>query len=323
MTALTAIARGSETAAVTTGSASQVLARHGKSFHLASRFLDGPTAERAARLYRFCRHVDDLADETGDPARARIRLTALANDLENGVTVDPIAMDFLALAAEVDMPHEPALELIQGVLSDLGPVRFETERALHRYCYRVAGTVGLMMCSVLGVDDPAAAPFAIDLGVAMQLTNIARDIDADARMDRRYLPASIVGRLEPGSMLEPDVDVRRRLRHGVQWLLEEADRFYASGEEGLVYLPERARLGIRVAARVYARIGAVLESWAFASWRGRAVVPTKGKVAATAGAVLGERSARLADTLPVHDRVLHRCLGGLPGSDDRLLSLAS
>ena len=269
---------------------------------------------RCARLYAFCRYVDDLADESSAAQRADMRLERLALQLRQGRAHDPVAQDFLELVADCDMDLAPALELIRGVRSDLGRVRFADQRTLHRYCYRVAGTVGLMMCDVLGVEDPQAYRYAIDLGIAMQLTNIARDVHEDAQQDRRYVPGPLVSQADPAAIAAPDARLQRELRSAVDWLLLEADRYYRSAAIGYRYLPGRARTAIRVAARVYRAIGTELRRQDCASWRGRAYVPGWKKPLLA----LGQFPAAARDGLrrrdATHTPGLHRHLDGLYGA---------
>jgi phytoene synthase len=163
-----------------TEAAKAVLKRNSRSFHFASRFLGNRHGERAARLYALCRAIDDLADEAPDAVLADARLASLLQAIAADDHTDAIASAALALRAETGLPVDALEVLIYGVRSDLQPVAIPDEARLVDYAYSVAGTVGLMMCSVLDVDDPRAAPFAVDLGIAMQLTNIARDVGADA-----------------------------------------------------------------------------------------------------------------------------------------------
>ena len=228
--------------AVAARAARAVLQRHGRTFFVASRLLGRRHAERAAVLYAFCRHVDNLADEASDPTSARAALAAVQHALRTGLAPDPWTRAMLALQSETGMAVGPALDLVAGVAGDLEDVRVADEAALLLYSYRVAGTVGLMMCAALDVHDPRAHPFAIDLGIAMQLTNIARDVGEDARMGRRYLPASWIGEVAPAAIAEPDLPLQRQLQDATRRLLALADRYYASGESGLAYLPRRARL---------------------------------------------------------------------------------
>ena len=298
--------------------AASTLSRHGRSFHFASKLLDPQTANRSARLYRFCRYVDDIADDAEDLDLARQRLDKISAMLVDCISDDPVIADFLDLTRECRIEIEPALELLRGVRSDLDLVRFADEAELLRYCYRVAGTVGLMMCAVLGVRQPQAYPFAIDLGIAMQLTNIARDVAEDAAQGRRYLPASMVGEVEPSEIEHPDPELRNRLALGVDALLNLAERYYDSGQRGLVFLPNRARLGIRVAARVYRRIGKRIRRNDCASWRGRAIVPGWQKVGVALWAITLEYSLRPHMRVGQHDGRLHQTLRGLFGTSRAL-----
>ncbi len=289
--------------------ANDLLRANGKSFYFASLVLDRETAERCARLYRFCRYVDDIADECDDPDAAREQLLGVIEQLETGRSGDPVVADLITLAAETGMPIEPAVHLVRGVLDDLGEVRIRDVADLHRYCYHVAGTVGLLMCGVMGVRNPDAFPFAIDLGIGMQLTNIARDVLEDARAGRRYIPASIIGDIEPDALIDPDEETQARIADSVCWLLGEADRYYRSGEAGLVFLPPRAQFAIRIASRVYHRIGVRLRKRNFASWQGRTVVslPEKMLVGASA-AITHVKSRGRSEEAPLHTALLHRWL---------------
>ncbi len=288
---------------------SEILKRNGKSFYFASLVLDSETAERCARLYAFCRYVDDLADESDDPEASRSELMAVIDALQTGTASEPIIADFISLSEQMQIPAAPAIDLVQGVLQDLDEVRIEDVGELHNYCYRVAGTVGLLMCGVLGVRDTRAYPFAIDLGIGMQLTNIARDVLEDAEAGRRYIPASIIGDVTPAELVEPVEDMQSRIADAVCWLLGEADRFYRSGEAGLIFLPSRARLAIRIAAHVYHRIGVRLRKRGFAVWNGRAVVPLPEKVAVGVRAAGAHwRARKSGKSLPLHTGLLHRWL---------------
>ncbi len=290
--------------------ANDVLKRNGKSFYFASLALDRLQAERCARLYAFCRYVDDLADEADDKEHAHRCLLGVIEDLTANCSDDAVVADFLALSSECEMSTEPAIDLVHGVLQDLeSEVMVDDVAALHHYCYRVAGTVGLLMCGVLGVRDPRAYPFAIDLGIGMQLTNIARDVLEDARAGRRYIPRSIIGDVTPEQLVEPDEAMQSRIADAVCWILGEADRFYRSGEAGLVFLPTRAQLAIRIAARVYHRIGVRLRKTGFAAWRGRTVVSLPEKIVVGLSATRAHWKSRKTDqSLPLHAALLHRWL---------------
>lgn len=261
--------------------ADRLLAGRGHSFHWARRLLSARHAERATRLYGFCRRIDDVADEATDAASAQAALAVIRRALRTGDCDAAETADMLQLMRICGIDPVVPLELIRGVEGDLGDVRVTDMDELLRYCYRVAGTVGLMMTAALDVTTPEALPHAIDLGIAMQLTNICRDVRDDAMLGRRYLPAAWVGPLEPAALIDPTPAVKAIVTDALRRLLDTADRHYASGEEGLRYLPAGARTGILVAARAYRGIGTVLRERGFDCWSSRAAVSAAGKVAIT------------------------------------------
>jgi len=305
----------SATVAFGNAEAQAILHYHARSFAWAARLLPAATRSDAARLYAFCRTIDDLADNA--PAeQAHRRLAAVRMALEAGDDSDPVARVALDLAARRSLPVEAAVELVAGVHGDLDRCELATTADLVRYAYRVAGTVGLMMRPLLGARDPAADPYAVDLGIAMQLTNIARDVVEDAERGRRYLPDDLLGAaVRPERLLAPDPGLREDGFAAIRQLLRLADRYYASGEQGMVFLPRRSRLGILVAGRIYRAIGdRILALGPDTYWRTRASVSaaTKTRLTAAAGAewLRARRGARA-----VHDPRLHEPITGWPGSD--------
>jgi phytoene synthase len=288
-----------------TAEARAILARHGRSFAFAARLLPAVSADCAPRLYAVCRSVDDLADRVGGERAAR-RLAALRRALLRGDAGDPLAAEILALEAERGLDRGAAVALVDGVAGDLGPVRLPDERAMLAYAYRVAGTVGLMMCPVLGVRDGRARRHAVDLGIAMQLTNIARDVAEDAAAGRRYLPGTWID-AAPVRIAEPDHALAREIRGAVLRLLDLAERYYASGAAGYGHLPVRARPGIAAAASIYRAIGTELRRRGGDAHAGRARVSAPRKTLLAAGAL----RALAARPAPVHDPELHRPLAGL------------
>ncbi len=283
-----------------------VLARHGRSFRLAGRLLPGPTLGLAAELYAFCRAVDDLADEAPDPVAARGELLALRRALLSDDRGHPLAGRLLALHRSHGVSPQAAVALVDTVLLDLGPVRLATEAELLRYAYGVAGTVGLMMCAVLDARSAQAAPHAIDLGIAMQLTNIARDVTEDAARGRVYLPAAWL----PAGLTLADMAVAPEpVFAAVRKVLEQAGRRYRSAELGYRHLPARVRPAIRAAARLYEEIGRrILRRGPDYLLAGRCVVPMPHKLALLAGCF-----AARSPSGP-HDARLHEALCGMPGA---------
>lgn len=309
------------TTALAVNEARAVLAKHAKSFRFAGLFLPADRLDDAAVVYAFCRVVDDAIDEAPDRAAARREAAALADELDGRAPPRPAVAAFLLTAARLEMDLGFARGLIEGVAFDARErVRIADDAGLLRYCYLVAGTVGGMMCAVLGVKDPRALPHAVDLGVGMQLTNICRDVLEDAGRDRVYVPAS---RLLASGVFDPD-GLPGNLRAGrgdgpalaavVDELLTVADRYYDSADAGMRFIPWRSRLAILVAGRVYRAIGAVLRRRGCDVLAGRVSTSLPQKVwqalcAVGAFAVLAFARPRS------HDAGLHGALKGLPGSN--------
>ena len=271
----------------------QILKRHGRSFHFASLFLSADHRGRAADLYAFCRQVDDIADEATDKNKAWDELETIKTNLSKGTNGESRA----------------AYDLVATVQSDLRTVDLQTQDDLIQYAYGVAGTVGLLMCDVLGVHDARAKSYAIDLGIGMQLTNIARDVQADALIGRRYLPMSWTKNLSIGGLARPGPKEQSQIAQGIKQLLTLADQYYDSAMNGLGYLPVRARFAIFVAARVYAEIGYKIRRNAYCVWEGRTIVSTARKLAVTLRAIVDFLTTpRLHRRGVSHDETLHRAL---------------
>jgi phytoene synthase len=149
----------------------------------------------------------------------------------------------------------------------------------------------------------------------MQLTNIARDVDEDARRGHRYLPEAWVGPVTPQQIVDPDPETKHILRQASRRLLDRAEIYYRSADHGLGHLPARARFAILVAGRVYRQIGVSIARQDHAPWQGRARVSRPEKLQVAAGAALsflGRPHLHARDA--VHDRTLHEALAGLPGT---------
>jgi len=278
----------------------ELLARAGKSFHLAGKFLPPERRRAATQLYAFCRGLDDLADETGDAAQ----IEAVAAALEKRDASHPLAALYLTLE---NPDPAPAIALARALRDDTGPTIIADERGLLRYCHGVAGTVGLMMARVLGATDPSAGWHAIDLGIALQLTNIARDTREDADHGRRYVPTLWLDTSPGGIRRAPE-----RVHQAALRCLALAEPYYASGIAGLAYLPSESRQGILVAAKVYREIGEEMRRQVPHRPSDRVTVPTWRKAALVAQAFLQDSPWK--PPAPPHDASLHRHLDGLVGA---------
>lgn len=292
-------------------SARQVMAHHAKTFFWASRLLPGDVRDDIEVLYAFCRYVDDVADETDDGAR---HLERILRDFEAGSSATTHIAAFLELAQRRQIDLECPRELIRGAQTDLTQVRIADERALLRYSYRVASTVGLMFCAVAGVTDREPLAYAIDLGIAMQLTNIARDVCEDYAIDRVYLPATWIDPQRIArAVRDADPGARVAVLAQVTRLIQLAAQYYRSADRGIPFLPPLARWAVLTASRAYEGIGDRIVANPDRYWQGRVYTRKRYKLAWTVGAAAYIAAGRTSE-LPhdAHEANLHAALDGLP-----------
>jgi phytoene synthase len=260
--------------------ARQALAVGSQSFALAGRLLPRRLRDEAAVIYAYCRRADDQIDEVPahEAAGAVARLRAELDDLVAGVPqADPVLAAFQTVMHRRAISRVHVDDLLDGMAMDAvpGPIVYQSWDDLLLYCYRVAGTVGLMMCHVLGADDAQAARPAAALGMAMQLTNIARDVAEDWARGRLYIPRALLDAdggpaLVPGGPLP--TAAAARLARAVPQLLAAARPLYAWGDSGLVHLPTRAAITVRAARLIYSSIGDVIAARGHDVTAGRARV---------------------------------------------------
>jgi phytoene synthase len=284
------------------------IARHSKSFALARHLLPAGVADRAAVLYAWCRRADDAVDRAPREAQAAA-LERLREELElvySGAALgEPELAAFQRLVHERRLPRAYAEELLAGMEMDRAGARYATLDDLLVYCFRVAGVVGLMMCHVLEPRHPRALRRAAHLGIAMQLTNVCRDVLEDWDMGRLYLPEELLAACGAPGLIERrggpfPSEARSAVAEAVRRLLAEAELYYRSGDRGLADLPWRAALAVRTARSVYAAIGRRIEAQGCDVAAGRAFVPFGAKLghAGRAGLLaLAELPARAARRL--------------------------
>ena len=232
--------------------------KHGSlSFHAASKLLPTKVRDPALALYAFCRLADDAVDLVDEKAAAVLSLRDRLDLAYQGKPRNtPTDRAFTAMIEAHQMPRELPEALLEGFAWDAMDHRYETLSDVRAYAARVAAAVGAMMTVLMGVRDADALARACDLGVAMQLTNIARDVGEDAREGRLYLPTQMM--LEYG--LDPDAFLAdpkpsEQLERVTRTLLAEANRLYYRGETGVAALPLSVRPGIFAARKIYAGIG--------------------------------------------------------------------
>jgi phytoene synthase len=283
------------------------IAMHSKSFYLSSLLLPRKQREEAWALYAFCRHADDSVDgvNAGDgqipldapteESTMLARVQALRARLQSVYASHPGAGDacaidrsFFAVATRTGLPQAVPERLLRGMEMDARGTRYHDWAELLGYCFNVAGTVGLMMTYVMGHVMPEQRRTevllrACDLGVAMQLSNIARDVGEDARRGRVYLPDDLLARhgldaaavLQLGRSGEPSPPP---LCAAVAELLQRADSHYPAAALGVTMLPPPSRLAIRSALLIYSAIGARLAAQGHDALRTRAYLPLSGKL---------------------------------------------
>lgn len=256
----------------------RLTAAHSRSFHMASALLPRAKRQAARALYAFCRVSDDIVDESGEQAGPK-----LAAWRARVLSPSPPADDLVALAwsdarARYSVPPAYAEQLLDGVGRDLQQQRYETFAELAAYSYGVASTVGLMSMHIVGFSGPEAIPYAVKLGVALQLTNILRDVGEDWRAGRLYLPRE---ELAAFGLTEDDLAAGRvddRWRSFMRFQIRRTRRLYEEAWPGIGLLHADGRLAIAVAAGVYRAILDEIEAHDYDVFRRRAHVSTWGKL---------------------------------------------
>ena len=269
----------------------EAIGKGSKSFAAASKLLAPAVRDDVVRLYAWCRHCDDVIDGQSlggeltalTPAEQRARLAALHEETARALDTDePVSAPFQALrevARTHAFPRAWPFDLLEGFRMDVEGARFATLEDTLLYCYHVAGIVGVMMARVMGVRDEAVLDRACDLGLAFQLTNIARDVMEDARGGRNYVP-------EAWGAPFSEADGTAALE-AAQSLVREAEPYYASAPIGLAALPFRSAWAIAAARRIYRAIGVKLADAGPDVWEAR-VFTTKREKAAMVAAAWGD-----------------------------------
>lgn len=265
-----------------------------RSFYAASMLLPARVRKPAFALYSFCRLADDAVDDGADPGRAVAQLNARLEAAYAGRPVDfPADRAFARVIEGFELPRALPEALLEGFAWDAENRRYRDLAGVRAYSARVAGAVGAMMCVLMGAREDETLARACDLGVAMQLTNIARDVGEDARRGRIYLPLDWLEEagLEPNALagLQQAPDGLREL---VVRLLDQAERLYARADAGVSHLPPDCRAAILAARMIYAEIGREIARAEYDSLTRRAVVSTSRKLSLLAQAHLRAFSLR-------------------------------
>ena len=254
-----------------------VITANSRSFSTAARFLPRSIRGDVVKLYAWCRACDDAVDDAETPDEALVQWQLLRDDVDrigrDETVLHPASSLLKELIEEGGIPSDQAIDLLRAMQIDLeidrGETSIRSEADLLRYCYHAAGVVGLMMCRVMGVENRAADSHAKSLGIAMQLTNIARDVREDAERGRCYLPA-------PENNTDKnnkDKNNKAENSKAVAELLDLADRHYQHALAGMIFLPRRCRPAILMAAALYREIGNEIRRHDCHVMDGRIIVP--------------------------------------------------
>ena len=212
-----------------------LLEKHAKTFYWASFFLSREISQKCSSLYNFCRTLDDIADDTNKLNIKKNNFSAFKKDFLNKNFDNPIIEEMHSIIDSENISKKVVIDLFDGVETDLEEkVRIKSKKDLLVYSYRVAGTVGLMMSKILKVENKEALKGAIDLGIAMQLTNISRDVIEDKKRDRKYIDSDFFY---------------------IKETIKESEIFYQKSFNSMSAIPLKSRFSVIVARRVYKKIG--------------------------------------------------------------------
>jgi phytoene synthase len=252
----------------------EILKKNGKSFYWAGQLLPKKYLIRCAELYSFCRLLDDIAD-----SKIKADNSSILKNILNLIKKDDYhklknyKINIPDYLKKSELAKAKIIDLIDGLIFDQKQVRIKNERELILYCYRVAGTVGVLMCIALDCKEKKSHDFAIDLGIAMQLTNILRDIKEDAELNRRYLPGNFVKNLTPKQIINISQNIKHKdhliVQEAIKKILHLSNLYYKSGNAGLFFLKFQFKIVIAVASNIYRQIGVKLKNKSYNWYEGR------------------------------------------------------
>jgi len=266
--------------------------KHSRTFYMAASLLPEQKRRAVHALYAFCRVSDDLVDRGGIEAREQLAAWRQRTVLDVNPESDSIALAWLDARRSYRIPPLFADQLLEGVSKDLNRVRYNTFDELTEYCYGVACTVGLMSMHITGYHGPDAFPYAIRLGVALQLTNILRDVGEDWRMGRLYLPKE---ELDAFGISEEDIaqgEVTDKWRKFMRYQIDRARALYAAAMPGIQLLNPDGRFAIAAAAELYQSILTKIEENDYDVFQQRASLSKWEKIRRLPGIWLRARSNR-------------------------------
>ncbi len=247
------------------------LKNRAKSFYFASLFFDRKIQKDVNDLYRFCRYIDDLADNsTLKKKKIKDELKYLKQCLKKKKSQNQIIDNFISIMKEYNIRASTPLYLISGIFDDLKKVNISSFNQLFFYSYKVAGTVGLMMCKIMKTNNIKQNLKGIQLGIAMQITNICRDIKEDLKRDRIYFPKTYRSfRFKNCDEILSNISLQKKLSKDMLKLMNDSDDLYANSWNVILELPFKYRVPIAIAANLYQSIGFKIRKNNFNIWNER------------------------------------------------------
>jgi len=289
-----------------------LMRKHGKTFYWASFFLDKSNMEAIYSIYSFCRKIDDMVDEAKTAHDAKKRLFRFMEAWNKGKP-HPV-INLLNGIPKERWPNQKLVKnFLNGQISDIKFQSFKSEKALIIYCYQVAGTVGLMVCDIFGVKDKKMRYFAIDLGIAMQLVNISRDVYEDSVRNRIYLPESLIGKYTSKEIANPTKETAVKIDLARKKIIDLANLYFASASRAIDHLPKGAGLAVKLASALYQQIGYQLIQTNYERKEKRCYVNSSSKVLITLN-IITKYLFSLQSKLKPHNKKLHKFLSTLPDS---------
>jgi phytoene synthase len=277
-----------------------------KSFYFSARFLPKEKRWATYALYGFCRFVDNLIDNPRNRPKQQLisEIACFRRELRLayrwGESEHPILKPFILVTKTYRIPIEYPLDLLKGVQMDIETIRYDTFDDLYLFCYRVASVVGLMMTHIIGYKNNNAFEYAEKLGIAMQLTNILRDVKEDKDMGRIYLPLE---ELEQFGITEDDVfkeNFNDQFRLLIKFQVERADGYYREADKGIPMLTTASQFSIYSASKIYQGILRKIEQREYNPFVGRVYVPFTEKVGILMHEVLRTGFVMLKERMGIH-----------------------
>ena len=293
--------------------ARKITAHYSKSFYFSAQMLPSEQRWATFALYGFCRHCDNLIDTPRQRTETEIlrEIQRLTEELQiaynTGESQDPIIRAFILVAKAYGIPIAYPLDLLNGVAMDVQQTRYKTFDELSLFCYRVAAVVGLMMTHVLGYKDERVFGYAKQLGIAMQLTNILRDVKEDKEMGRLYIPQADLAAF---GVTEQDIfneKMTPQLRALMKFQVERADQYYTEAIPGISLLKTESQYAIYSAARIYRGILRKIEERDYNPFLSRVFVSSTQKVGILLHEQIRTKFLSAQEKLfPVHSGIIHK-----------------